>query len=248
MSETKPVVAAVAELAAEFARRLTATAMHAIDERGRFAFAVPGGSVARAFLPALAGAPIDWRRVDLFWCDERCVPPDDPESNFGVARSLWLGDAPDGATPRVHPLYGARRDASGAAAPDASQAATEATAEVARVLGSPPVLDLALLGVGEDGHVASLFPGHAALEETATPVIAIRDAPKPPPCRLTMTLPTLTRARSVCVAAFGATKSDVMRAALEDPGSPLPVARVVRGARDPWIFLDPAAASRLGRR
>lgn len=236
MSETKPVVAPVTELAVEFARRLAAAATRAIAERGRFAFAVPGGSVAEAFVPRLAMASIDWQRVDLFWCDERCVPPDDPASNYGLARLLWLGNVSAGA-PRVHPLHGARGDA--------SRAASAAVEEMERTLGSPPVLDLVLLGVGEDGHVASLFPMHPALEEKVTSVVAIQDAPKPPPCRLTMTLPTLTLARSVCVAAFGAAKSDVMRAALEEPRSTLPIARVLRGARDAWIFLDPAAASRL---
>jgi 6-phosphogluconolactonase len=234
-----PLVAAVPALAAEFARRANEFAAHAILQRGRFSLAIPGGSVAQAFLPVLAAAAIDWRGVDVFWCDERGVPPEDPASNYALARSLWLGAASADA-PRVHRLAGE--------APDASHAAAAAARELERSVGTPPVLDLVLLGVGEDGHVASLFPGHPALEERERWIVDIVDAPKPPPSRLTMTLPTLTGARNVCIAAFGAAKAGAMRAAIEDRRSVLPVARVIREAGDAWVFLDPAAASRLGGR
>lgn len=230
------LVAEVPELAAELARRVRELAAPAIGQRRRFSLAIPGGTVAQAFLPVIAAAPIDWRRVDLFWCDERCVPPEDPASNYALAQSLWLGAAPTDA-PRLHRLPAEK--------PDSVRAAASASLELERVTGTPPELDLVLLGVGEDGHVASLFPGHRAMEEDERWVVAVSDAPKPPPSRLTMTMPTLTRARSVCVAAFGVGKSEAMRSALENGRSTLPVARVIREARDAWVLLDPAAASRL---
>lgn len=238
MAAPRLFVATVPELAREFARRAVEAGARAIGARGRFVLAIPGGSVATAFVPVLAAAPIDWRHVDLFWCDERCAAVDSPESNYGLAQALWLGTTPPGS-PRVHRLSGEM--------PDPDQAAADSDREMELLLGAPPVLDLVLLGVGEDGHVASLFPGHSALEESARWVIAIDDAPKPPACRLTLTLPVLAHARAVCVAAFGASKSETMRAALEDPNSPLPVARVLRHSAEPTVFLDPAASSLLVR-
>ena len=110
--------------------------------------------------------------------------------------------------------------------------------------GSPPALDVALLGVGPDGHVCSLFPGHRLLQEEIRLVAPISDSPKPPPQRLTLTLPALAAARLLVVAVFGAAKARVMREALEDPASRLPVALVLRGATQALLLLDPPAAGR----
>ena len=114
--------------------------------------------------------------------------------------------------------------------PNLDAAATACADDLAATLGVPPRLDLALLGVGADGHVASLFPGHPALDETERYVVAVRDAPKPPAERLTVTLPVLAAARAICIAAFGPEKAPVLRAALAPGGitSPVPVARVLR--------------------
>jgi 6-phosphogluconolactonase len=207
--------------------------------RGRFTVALPGGSVAATFFPPLARASVDWSRTDFFWGDERAVPPSDPESNYGVARSLWLGPAqvPD---ERVHRMRGE--------AADLAREATEHAALLERIAGSPPRLDLVLLGVGPDGHVCSLFAGHPVLAERSRWVAVVEDSPKPPPRRLTMTMPVLVAAESVVVVALGAAKAEIVRAAIEDPDSPLPVARLAREARRTLFLLDPDAAGLLRAR
>jgi 6-phosphogluconolactonase len=233
------LVAPVAALADAFARRCEEVAARTIAARGRFALAVPGGSVAGAFLPVLARAELPWERVALFWVDERAVPATDPRSNYGAARRLWLGAS---AASRVtwHPLFdGAASGDASAAHVALAHAAREQGRELERLLGAPPAPDVVLLGVGEDGHVASLFPGHPALAVTDTWVVAVYDAPKPPACRLTMTLPVLTGAPTVVIAAFGAGKREAVRGALS--GADTPVGRVARAARVE-LLLDPDAA------
>jgi 6-phosphogluconolactonase len=215
--------------------RVEALAAEAFGKRGRFTIALPGGSVATTFLPPLAQARVDWARADFFWGDERAVPRDHADSNFGLAWSLWLGQA-GFAADHLHPMPADDADL------DAAARAYESV--LTKHTGSPPTLDLALLGVGPDGHVCSLFPGHPLLEERTRVVAPIRDSPKPPPARLTLTLPALAAARLLVVAAFGGAKAAVMREALEDPSSRLPVALAVRSAPRTLVLLDPAAAGR----
>ena len=204
--------------------------------RGRFAIALPGGSVARLFFPRLAAVRLDWSRADFFWGDERAVPPSHPDSNYGLARALWLDPAGVPAE-SIHRLI--------ADAPDLAGAADTSSDELVRVLATPPRLDLALLGAGPDGHVCSLFPGHALLREERRWVAAIQDAPKPPPRRLTLTLRTLGAARLIVVAALGEEKAAAVREALEDETSGAPLAIVARRAQRIVFVLDPAAASLL---
>ena len=201
----------------------------------RFALAFPGGSAAAVFGPPLTGAEIDWRRVHLFWVDERAVPPDHPDSNYGIARQHFLAQLPLAPT-HTHRM---RAEAS-----DLAHAAAQYDAEMRQTLGEPPRLDLALLGVGPDGHVCSLFPGHPALEETTRLVMAIEDAPKPPPRRLTLTLPALKDA-VIVVAAFGDSKAAVIAEAVDNRESRLPLALAIRQAREVLVLLDSGAASRL---
>jgi len=221
-----------ARLRAEITRLVRATST------GRsLSLAVSGGSVATTFFPRWAAeAAFDWGSTDVFWADERAVPPTDPESNYALARSLWL-DAARAPAGRVH-----RMPADG---PDLAAAARGYDAELRRVLGERPVLDLVLLGMGPDGHVASLFPGHALLEETVRNVATVVDSPKPPPRRLTLTLPVLTAARVVVIGAFGASKAGIVRLAIEAADSRLPAALVARGAAKAVWLLDVAAASQL---
>jgi len=221
-----------ARLRAEIAQRVRAR----YAGRG-LSIAVSGGSVAATFFPRWgAEATFDWASTDVFWADERAVPVTDPESNYALARSLWLDSARAPAA-RVH-----RMPADG---PDLDSAAGAYDEELRRVLGERPILDLVLLGVGPDGHVASLFPGHALLGETERHVAAVVDSPKPPPRRMTLTLPVLTAARSVVIGAFGASKAGIVREAIEHAASQLPAALVARGApRAVWL-LDPGAASQL---
>jgi 6-phosphogluconolactonase len=225
-------------LAARLARVLEEESERAMARRGFCALALPGGSVAAIFFPELARAQCDWSRMLFFQGDERAVPPDDPESNDRIARDLWL--IPAGVPPaNVHRMP--------ADDPDPGRAAREYEALLTRALGTPARLDVALIGVGPDGHVCSLFPGHALLEERRRLVSAISDAPKPPPRRLTLTLPMLWNAELLVVAALGDAKAAVMRDAIDDRSSPLPVALALRGARRAMVLLDPPAAGRLAR-
>ncbi len=132
-----------------------------------------------------------------------------------------------------------------AADPEAAARAYAVT--MVRILGAPPRLDLALLGVGPDGHVCSLFPGHPLLLEESRFVAVLDDSPKPPPRRMTLTLPALAAAELVVVAALGRSKAEIVRAAIEEPSSALPVARVARRARRCIFFVDAEAASGLAR-
>jgi 6-phosphogluconolactonase len=226
-------------LARIFAERTEAAARRAVTERGRFGIAIPGGSVAHAFLPGLVTAAIEWERVDLFWVDERCVPSEHPDSNYRVAKELLL-DRIREPGPRVHRMGADAADVAGAAAAYEGLLATR--------LGDPPRFDLVLLGVGPDGHVASLFPGHRALSERVRRVLPVDDAPKPPPRRMTLALPALEETRLICIAAFGAEKAAAIRDAFEaGNASPLPVARAARLGERTLFLLDSEAASLLQR-
>jgi 6-phosphogluconolactonase len=211
-------------------------AARAKARRGLFAMALPGGSVGDHGFPALATVPFDWSVTHVFWVDERAVPPSSPESNVGLADSLWLRSS--GASPsNIHRMP--------ADDPDLSAAAAAYGEALTRVLGPEPRLDLVLLGVGPDGHVASLFPGHAALFEKRTLVLPIVDAPKPPPRRLTMTLPILTSAERVIVMALGESKAAVMHEALTREDSLLPVSLVLQRSGRTLVLLDQQAGARL---
>jgi 6-phosphogluconolactonase len=202
-------------------------AAEAMAARGAFIVALAGGSIAPLFFPSLALTPIDWSRVDFFWADERAVPPDHPDSNFAEAERLWLKPAgvPEA---RIHRIHGED--------PDLRRAALAYAAELHRIAGAPPALDFALLGVGPDGHVASLFPGHASLKEDQEAVLPIEDAPRPPARRITLTLPVLSGAALVVIAADWGAKADVIHRALE-PGSPLPLGLLCSRARNVRVLL-----------
>ena len=170
------IVATPAELAQTFAARLASTARR-VQATGRaLSLVLPGGSVAETFFPVLALAAIDWTMVEVFWSDERAVRPDDQDSNYRVADELLLRRvAIDRA--RIH-----RMEAEAADLLRRGPASMKPSSR--RAIGTPPRFDVVLLGVGPDGHVCSLFPGHRALEETARRVVAVTDSPKPPPARL----------------------------------------------------------------
>jgi len=231
-------IADLASLTRTLSDEVMKNAAQAIAERGLFSIALPGGSVATTCFPALAILPIDWTKTHFWWADERAVPATDPESNYGLAERLWLVPAGVPAS-STHRMPADRVDL---------VAAADAYAEaLCGALGREPVLDLAILGMGPDGHVASLFPDHHLLDERERTVAAIIDAPKPPPRRLTLTLPVLQRARTVVVAAFGASKAMALGKALGDPASPLPVAQVLRAAARSIVLADDPAGVELRR-
>jgi len=230
-----PIVREIPELAETFAEHVEIAYGEARRSGRPFAIAVPGGSAAEALLPRLVKLPLDWRHVLVFFVDERAVPPDHAESNARLVRETWLDRVPIPMA-NVHRMPGDLPDL------EAAAAAYEGT--MAEAIGAPPRLDLVLLGMGPDGHVASLFPGKPSLDEPQRCVLAVEDAPKPPARRLTLSLLAIGRARLVVLAAFGAAKAPVLREVLENDDSPLPAARALRSGPRPIVLLDPEAASR----
>jgi 6-phosphogluconolactonase len=236
-------IAGAAELSEVLAADFEAEGRQALASRQRFTVAIPGGSVATTCFPHLARVSLEWSRIEFFWTDERGVPPEDPDSNYRLARTLWLGPAgvPDS---NIHRMP--------ADSPNLESAAREYSKELRRIGGEPPVLDFVLLGVGEDGHVASLFPDArpASMNQHAdvpavTAVTAVTDAPKPPPRRMSLALTVLTGARRCVVAAFGSSKASAIKDALNNPESALPVASVLRRSARVLLLLDPDAAAQL---
>lgn len=206
--------------------------------------ALSGGQTPTALYALLAEEPyrgqVPWQDVHLFWGDERCVPPDDPGSNFRLAFQELISRVPIPAG-NVHRVQGELEPKA------AAQAYESALREFFR--GAQPCLDLVLLGLGEDGHIASLFPGSSALRETTRLAVAVEAHYQGRPAqRVTLTLPAINSARHVWFLVNGQSKAEIVRAALEDPGRQLPVQQVdpLRG-QVTWL-LDAAAASLLAAR
>jgi len=228
-------VADAGELADAAADEILERARAAVAERGRFHLALAGGSTPRRTYEVLRrrGSEIDASRWHAWFGDERCVPPADASSNYRMAQEAWLGSVfPD---ERVHRIRGEAADLPGEA--------RRYEAELRSGLGSPPRLDLVLLGLGPDGHVASLFPGTPALEESRA-LVTVGRAPRPPLERLTLTLVALNLARCVLFLAAGAEKAQAVARALEPPGeSPLPVHRVRPSSGTVVWIVDRAASA-----
>ena len=187
---------------------------------GARSLVLTGGTTPRQMYTLLAGMPVAWGRVSLLFGDERCVPPADAESNYRLAKETLLARIDPGAVLRIPGELGAE----------------EAAELYDAAVGRMQPLDLVLLGIGEDGHCASLFPGHPALNATGW-AVAVHDAPKPPPDRVSLTLGCLRNARRVIFLATGAGKADAFRRALagEVPAGMIPGAE--------WIVDFEAAAS-----
>ncbi|OGQ18431.1 MAG: 6-phosphogluconolactonase [Deltaproteobacteria bacterium RBG_16_71_12] len=219
-------------LAAELLRLTVEAAAAAVAARGRFTVALTGGSAAELCYPVLAQAPLPWPQVHVFFGDERCVPPDHADSNYALAARTLLSRVPlPGAN--IHRMRGEIEPAA---------AAAEYRATLHEVAGG--ALDVVHLGMGPDGHVCSLFPGHALLASDRA-VDAVVDSPKPPAARVTLTLRALAEARALWFIVVGAAKADAVRAALLDPASSLPAAQASRAGRDVCWLLDAAAAAHL---
>ena len=244
MGDSRIVVLPDSEaLAHEAARRFQRLATQAVAERGRFSAALSGGSTPGALYRLLAGEPygeqIPWEGVHLFWGDERCVPPDDPGSNYRLAHEMLISRVPI-PLGNVHRVRGELQP----------EAAAGDYADALRVFFDAPwpCFDLVLLGLGADGHTASLFPGSDALAERERAVIAITAQYEDRPShRVTLTLPALNAARQVLFLVRGAAKAEIVQSVLEGGEGRYPAQRVrpVEGGLT-WL-LDAAAASRLGR-
>lgn len=215
------------DLPAKAAERIALELTRGIAARGRASLALAGGTTPKATYEALAGLPLDWSVIDVFFGDERCVPAEHADSNYRMAR-LALFERIAIPSERVHRMRGelADRDA----------AARSYEAEL------PDRLDVVVLGIGEDAHTASLFPGAAALREETRRVLPVT-GPKPPPERLSLTPPALRAAHVRVVLGSGAGKAEPVRRAFAEPLDI--VATPIQLARDGVWFLDVAAASAL---
>jgi 6-phosphogluconolactonase len=230
------------ELARAAARFFTEEAVGAVQSGGRFRVALAGGSTPRQLYLHLAGEPLPWNRTELFWSDERHVPPDHPQSNYRMAREALLSRVPL-AEENVHRIR--------AELPEAAQAAEEYEETLREVFALPPPevprFDLVLLGIGADGHTASLFPGSNALAESRRLVVAPW-VPQLDAFRITLTLPVLNHAATVLFLVSGSEKAEILAKVLDDPSEPPLPARAVRPAAGRLVFLvDEPAARHLPR-
>ena len=243
---TRPLIT-VAEtahdLAEAAARTIVRAAREAVAARGRFLIALAGGETPRETYARLAEAPLrdemPWDRTWVFFGDERAVPPDHKESNYGMAREALLAAVP---LPADH-IVRMRAESE-----DQDAAAAEYAARMLAVFGSAagevPRFDLVLLGLGIDGHTASLFPNSAALRESARWVVSVHATAAAIPRRLTMTLPVFNAARHVAFLSAGPEKAKVVRAALQN-GAVVPAAMVRPHDGSLEWLLDRTAAALL---
>jgi 6-phosphogluconolactonase len=230
-------------LSAALSAHVVHLAAMATAERGRFYVALSGGSLMDILSPSLGSHPmrdtVNWSGWHVFWVDERWVPWRSPESNFGLARRQFFsrvsipGDQIHAADVSLSPS-------------ETAQTYESTLAEVFQPGADRlPRFDLMLLGVGEDGHTASLFPGHPALNENRRWVVPVVDAPKPPPVRMTMTLPVINNARHVLFVAAGSDKANILSKVLNSqvPQPELPARRVNPSNGELQWFIDRAAAA-----
>jgi 6-phosphogluconolactonase len=214
MTDTKALYLAAAEQVCRIGQL-------ALETTGRFSLVLSGGTTPRPLYELLAAPPfsssLDWNKVEFFWGDERVVPPSDPSSNFRMAREAMLDKLRIPAA-HIHRIRAEERDL------DAAARAYED--EIERVLGQvsgvgrhPPQFNLFLLGMGPDGHTASIFPGTEALEETERWVIPV-DVPSLGVKRITMTPPLINSAHFIIFMVTGATKADVVADVLQGPRDP----------------------------
>ena len=234
-------------LAKTVAARIITRLVDAQSAKGGASLVLTGGSVGIATLAAIAATPardaVDWRRLDIWWGDERFLPAGDPERNETGARAALL-DLVDLDPARVHVMRGPD---SGMTAEESAQAYAAELRAAARPEdhGPVPAFDVLLLGMGPDSHVASLFPGMPALYDER-PVVAVHGAPKPPPTRISLSMPTIRAAREVWVVAAGEEKAGAVRLALSaDSGAVQVPAAGARGRQSTLFLLDRAAASKL---
>ena len=202
-----------------------------------------GGGTGIALLKRLGTHPVDWARVHLFWGDDRFVPHDDDERNEKQAREALLDhiDIPAG---NIHPMPPSDGEF-GADITTAAEAYQDVLATNAEFGAPTPLFDVHLLGMGGEGHINSLFPHTPAVRETDRMVVGVDDSPKPPPRRITLTLPAVRRSRQVWLVVSGEAKADAVAAAIggADPVD-VPAAGAVGSEHTIWL-LDYAAAGKL---
>lgn len=238
-------------LAAAAAARLVTRIVDVQAARGWASVVLTGGGIGIELLRRLAATQavgaVDWGRVELFWGDERFLPAGHPDRNETQAWEALLDRV--GVDPtRVHPMA----PSDGPLGDDPDAAAREYAAMLERHArpedhGPVPTFDLCLLGLGEEGHTASVFPGSPAVYETERSVVGVRGCPKPPPTRISLTLPALRCAAEVWLVAAGSAKAPVVAMALGGAGEVQVPAAGARGRRRTLWLLDRAAADKLPR-
>jgi 6-phosphogluconolactonase len=241
MPRTVCVWADPAELAERAARRIADAAAAAVDERGRFTVCLSGGDTPGGTYARLAAGyrdSIPWERVHVFWGDERCIPLERPDNHFTLANELLLSRVP---LPAAN-VHRARGEA------DPAEAAGEYETALHEFFDdAPPRFDLVILGMGEDGHVASLFPGSEGFAERERWVVDHEVTKRGERVRrLTMTLPVLTAAREIMFLVCGELKAEMVATILEGE-SDLPAARVDAAATTAIWMLDRDAARAMGK-
>jgi 6-phosphogluconolactonase len=233
-----------AQLADASGARLLLALADAQAARGVAHVVLTGGSMGSAILASADSLSfrdlVDWRRVHLWWGDERFLPDGDPDRNDTQNRAALLDRLPLAAD-HLHPMAGPDLVAT------PHESAGRYAAELARQAGAGqqvPDFDVVLLGVGPDGHVCSLFPGHPALTVTDRPTAGVEGSPKPPPQRVTLTFPALARGRHTWFLVSGRDKADAVSRALEGPTDDVPASRP-RGRESTVWLVDAEAASGL---
>jgi 6-phosphogluconolactonase len=233
------------ELVAAAGDRLIGAITAAIDARGTAFIVLTGGGTGVALLKHIGehGAAIDWSAVHLFWGDDRYVPEDDDERNDKQAGAALL-DHIDIPARNIHPM--AASDGEYGSDLDAAALAYEHVLAASAPDGEPaPNFDVHLLGMGGEGHINSLFPHTAAVAEKTRLVVGVEDSPKPPPRRITLTLPAVNRSREVWLVVSGAAKADAVAAALSGAEAiDVPAAGAIGTEQTVWL-LDEAAAAKL---
>ncbi|MCW2939428.1 MAG: 6-phosphogluconolactonase [Actinomycetia bacterium] len=235
-------------LAKAVAARLITRLVDAQAARGTASVVLTGGGVGTAVLAELASTgardAVDWRKLDIWWGDERFLPTGDPERNETGARKALL-DHVDVDPSRVYAMPGPDGpDGDDPAAAAARYAAWLKAAARPEDHSPVPSFDILMLGLGPDAHVASLFPEMPALYDER-PVVAVRGAPKPPPTRLSLTLPSIRAAKEVWIIAAGPEKAGAVRLALSDAGPVQVPSAGARGRQATLFLLDRAAAAQL---
>ena len=240
-----------ARLATDVADRALATLAHAQQNRGRAALALTAGSIMEAIWAAIAESPareaVDWSRVDVFWGDERFVPASSADRNDRPAETILFGKSPFSAARRFSMPAS---DGPTGADLDAAAADYKRQLAAARRADDPdeiPNFDLLLLGIGPDGHCASLFPEHPGVYDDSGPVIAVRNSPKPPPLRLSLSFAGLAASNEIWVVASGGGKAEAVALALSGAGRVQVPSAGPRGRLRTIWFVDRPAASRLAQ-
>lgn len=237
------------QLSRAAAERVVQLAQRSVQARGRFSIALAGGTTPRPLYTLLAGQPyreqVPWPSVHCWWTDERCVSPDHPASNFRMAEEALLSHVP---VPPAN-LHRIPVD-QGTPAQTAAQYEQTLRASFQLAEGGWPAFDLIILGLGEDGHMASLFPHAPALQETRH-LVTTTSGGQPPLPRITLTLPVLQHARQLLWLVAGRPKASVVRAVLEGgdgPPAALPARLAQPGTGEALWLLDQAAAGLLTSR